>query len=181
MKTRDLQCAIAMARSLYTSFSLSASTKKLMTPSISMVQNMHYCEGHDKCMCANILSSKGLVGNLQLWQFSTIQYHTCDPDMLQWPLTTYLQCSSGQQGLDSTHSQYTQLSFPSLGPDLGHSCRMPLNHLLCQCSLSQIHSVGYQVHHSQLGESRIAWFCCHMTSSGLTQFTFCWMSHLKFI
>ena len=70
-------------------------------------------------------------------------------DMLQSP---YLQCSSGQQGLDSTHSQCTQLSFPSLEPDLGHSCRMLLNHLLCQCSLSLIHSVGYKESHSQLGE-----------------------------
>ena len=66
--------------------------------------------------------------------------------------TTYQQSSSGQQGLDSTHSQCTQLSFPSLEPDLGHSCRTLLNHLLCQCSLSQIHSVGYQVDHSRLKE-----------------------------
>ena len=65
---------------------------------------------------------------------------------------TYLQSSSNQQGLDSTHSQCTQLSFPSLEPDLGHSCRMLLNHLLCQYSLSLIHSVGYQVDHSRLKE-----------------------------
>ena len=76
------------------------------------------------------------------------------PNMFLLSLMTYQQSSSDQQGLDSTHSQCTQLSFPSLEPDLGHSCRMLLNHLLCQCSLSQIHSVGYQVDHSQLGESK---------------------------
>ena len=75
--------------------------------------------------------------------------------MIQLPLPTYQQSSSSQQGLDSTHSQCTQLSFPSLEPDLGHSCRMLLNHLLCQCSLSLIHFVGYKENHSQLGESGI--------------------------
>ena len=43
----------------------------------------------------------------------------------------YLQCSSHQQGLDSTHPQYTQLSSSSVEPDLGYSCRTPLNPLLC--------------------------------------------------
>ena len=70
--------------------------------------------------------------------------------------TTYLQNSSGQLGLDPTHSQCTQLSFPSLEPDLRHSCKVLLNHLLCQCSLSLIHFVGYEVDHSQLEESRLA-------------------------
>ena len=74
-------------------------------------------------------------------------------DMIQLPLPTYQQSRSCQQGLGSTHSQCTPHSFPSPGPDLSHSCRMLLNHLLCQCSLSQIHSVGFQVDHSQLKET----------------------------
>ena len=64
--------------------------------------------------------------------------------------TTYLQCSSDHQGLDSTRSQCTQLSSFPLAPDLGHSCRTPLNLLLCQCSSPEIHSVAQQVDHSQL-------------------------------
>ena len=34
---------------------------------------------------------------------------------------TYPECSSDQQGLDSTHSQCTQLSSFPLEPDLGYS------------------------------------------------------------
>ena len=34
---------------------------------------------------------------------------------------TYQQSSSGQQGLESTHSQCTQLSSSPLEPDLGYS------------------------------------------------------------
>ena len=62
----------------------------------------------------------------------------------------YVQYSSDKQGLDSTHPQCTQLSSFPLELDLGHRCTTPLNHLLCQCSLSLIHFVGYQVDHSQL-------------------------------
>ena len=43
----------------------------------------------------------------------------------------YLQCSSIQQGSDSTHSQCTQISFFQLEVGLGCSCRTPLNQLLC--------------------------------------------------
>jgi len=45
---------------------------------------------------------------------------------------------SNQQGLDSTHSQCTQLSSTD---GLGHSYRTPLNPLLCQHSSPEIHSV----------------------------------------
>ena len=55
---------------------------------------------------------------------------------------TYPECSSDQQGLDSTHSQCTQLSFFPLEPDVGYSWKMSQNHLLYQCSLSQIHFEG---------------------------------------
>ena len=87
---------------------------------------------------------------------STIQYTIhVHPGMIQLPLPTYQQSSSSQQGLDSTHSQCTPHSFPSLEPDVGHSCRMLLNHLLCQWSLLLIHFGGYKENHSQLGESGI--------------------------
>jgi len=46
-------------------------------------------------------------------------------------IQTYLQNSLNQQGLDSTHSQCTQTSCSSLEPALDHSCRTPLNPLLC--------------------------------------------------
>ena len=104
------------------------------------------------CVCKNC--SKYLVGIcIKICNLHCITH--VYPDMFLLSLMTYQQSSSDQQGLDSTHSQCTQLSFPSLEPDLGHSCRMLLNHLLCQCSLSLIHFVGYKENHSQLGKNRI--------------------------
>ena len=64
--------------------------------------------------------------------------------------STYQQSSSDQQDLDSNHSQYTQLSSFPLEPDIGYSCRTPLNPLQCQCNSPEIHVVGQEVDHSQL-------------------------------
>ena len=69
---------------------------------------------------------------------------------LTYFIVIYLLCSSDQQGLDSTHSQYTQLSSSPLEPDLGYNCRTPLNHLLCQCSSPEIHYGEQSGDHSQL-------------------------------
>ena len=67
-----------------------------------------------------------------------------------WQKKTHLQYSSHQQGLDSTHWYCTQLSSSPLESDVGHSCRTPLNILLCHCSSPEIHSMEQQVDHSQL-------------------------------
>ena len=63
---------------------------------------------------------------------------------------TYLQSKLRLQGLDSIHSLCTQTSSSSLEQNLGHSCRTPLNPLLCQCSSPEIHSAGQEVDRSQL-------------------------------
>ena len=90
--------------------------------------------------------------------------------------TTYQQCSSNQQDLDSIHFQCTQISSSQQEPDLGHSCRTPLNHLLCWCRSQETHSTGQQGDHSQLKEEQLTrnlldtHYCILMTSN-LTEHT----------
>ena len=49
----------------------------------------------------------------------------------QTTIATYLESNLKHQGLDSIQFQCTQTSSYAQEPDLGHSCRTPLNLLLC--------------------------------------------------
>jgi len=64
--------------------------------------------------------------------------------------TTYLQSNLEHQDMDSIQFQCTQTSSSSQEPDLSHNCRTRPNLLLCLCSFPEIHSVEWEVDHSQL-------------------------------